>query len=200
MGKLPIFISILILILSNCSCYSAEIESVIIDTPNVEKLQPIITLEKEEKEYKQEGQIPIKKKPLEIENTADNPRLVNITEQQLKALSTIEKRIYSNSFPAQNTIDRLERLELDLFKAIQKGSPTQRIETLKLESTRIALRGTAMTPMMMSTFNTKYINPRGESGAYIEDVGIIDGLIRVWWPDFYAKILEYRRYKEATFY
>lgn len=197
MGKLPIFISILILILSNCSCYSAEIESVIIDTPNVEKREPIITIEKEDK---QDRPITIKRKPLEIENTADNPRLVNITEQQLKALSTIEKRIYSNSFPAQNTIDRLERLELDLFKAIQKGSPTQRIETLKLESTRIALRGTAMTPMMMSTFNTKYINPRGESGSYIEDVGIIDGLIRVWWPDFYAKILEYRRYKEATFY
>lgn len=197
MGKLPIFISILILILSNCSCYSAEIESVIIDTPNVEKREPIIIIEKEDK---QDRPITIKRKPLEIENTADNPRLVNITEQQLKALATIEKRIYSNSFPAQNTIDRLERLELDLFKAIQKGSPTQRIETLKLESTRIALRGTAMTPMMMSTFNTKYINPRGESGAYIEDVGIIDGLIRVWWPDFYAKILEYRRYKEATFY
>jgi hypothetical protein len=197
MGKLPIFISIVILILSNCSCYSAEIESVIIDTPNVEKREPIITMEKEDK---QDRPIPIRRKPLEIENTADNPRLVNITEQQLKALATIEKRIYSNSFPSQNTIDRLERLESDLFKAIQKGSPTQRIETLKLESTRIALRGTSMTPMMMSTFNTKYINPRGETGAYIEDVGIIDGLIRVWWPDFYAKILEYRRYKEATFY
>lgn len=137
----------------------------------------------------------------EIENTADNPRLVNITEQQHRELSTIEKRIYENSFPYENTIDRIERLELDLFKAVQRGTPTQRINTLKLESTKIAIRGTAMTPMMMSTFNTKYINPRDEINSYsTEDVGIIDGLIRVWWPDFYAQVVEYRKYKEATYY
>ena len=136
----------------------------------------------------------------EIENTADNPRLVNITIQQLKDLKNVEKRIYSKSYEGENTIDRLERLELDLFKAIQAGSATQRLNTLKLESTRIALRGTAMTPMMMDTFNTKYINPRGLStNSYEEDVGIIDGLIRLWWPDFYAKLSEYRRWKEANF-
>lgn len=136
----------------------------------------------------------------EIENTADNPRLVNITKEQYRALATIEKRIYKHSYPEENTIDRLERLELDLFHGIQHGSPTQRINTLKLESTRAALRGTAMTPMMNDTFNTKYINPRGEGFAYGDDVGIIDGLIRVWWPDFYAKLSEYRKYKEANFY
>ena len=131
----------------------------------------------------------------EIENTADNPRLVNITAQQLKDLKNVEKRIYDKSFEGENTIDRLERLELDLFQMIQKGSPTNRLNTLKLESMRTAIRGTAMTPMMMDTFNTKYINPRGEGIAYHDDVGIIDGLIKVLWPDFYATISEYRKYK-----
>lgn len=177
MKKLPITAVIIILIFASPACFSDE--TIITKTENTRQFEFYET---------------------EIENTADNPRLVNITEQQKKALCTIEKRIYGNSFPDQNTIDRLERLETDLFKAIQKGTPTQRIETLKLESTRIELRGTAMTPMMMSTFNTKYINPRGEMSSYSDDVGIIDGLIRVWWPDFYAKISEYRRYKEATFY
>lgn len=143
--------------------------------------------------------VPYSTLAFEYENTADNPRLVNLTPQQFKALDTIEKRIYSNAFSYENTIDRLERLELDLFHEIQKGTPTQRINALKLESSRVALRGTPMTPMMDSTFNPKYINPRGES-AYYDDVGIIDGLIRVWWPDFYAKITEYRKYKEANFY
>ena len=143
--------------------------------------------------------LPLSAFALEIENTADNPRLVNLTPQQFKALDNIEERIYSNSFPAENTIDRLERLELDLFHAIQKGSPTQRINTLKIESTRVALRGTAMTPMMQSTFNPRYINPRGET-PYYDDVGIIDGLIRAWWPDFYAKLSEYRRFKEANYF
>ena len=136
----------------------------------------------------------------ELENTADNPRLVNITTQQLKDLKNVEKRVYDKSFEGENTIDRLERLELDLFQMIQKGSPTNRLNTLKLESMRSAIRGTAMTPMMMDTFNTKYINPRGEGITYHDDVGIIDGLIKVFWPDFYATISEYRKYKEANFY
>lgn len=138
---------------------------------------------------------------LDIENTADNPRLVNLTPQQYRALDTIEKRIYNHAYYNDNNMDRIERLELDLFHCIQKGSATQRINTLKIESTKIALRGTAMTPMMMDTFNTRYINPRGENGiAYYDDVGIIDGLIRVWWPNFYNQLSEYRKYKEANFY
>ncbi len=136
----------------------------------------------------------------DIENTADNPRLVNITTQQLKDLKNVEKRIYDKSYEGENTIERLERRELDLFKAIQAGTPTQRLETLKLESMRISIRGTAMTPMMADTFESKYINFHGASyGTYEDDVGIIDGLIRLWWPNFYAKLNEYRKYKEANF-
>ncbi len=135
----------------------------------------------------------------EFENTMDNPRLVNLAPEQFRALDMVEKRIYGNSMGWENTMDRIENLEMDLFHEIQKGTPAQRINALRLESTRIALRGTSMTPMMQSTFNTKYINPYGES-SYYDDVGIIDGLIRVWWPDFYAKLSEYRKFKEANFY
>lgn len=138
---------------------------------------------------------------LEIENTADNPRLVNLCPEQFRALKMVEKRVFSNSFEDENTIDRIERLELAMFDEIRVGTPTQRINSLKLASTAHALRGTALTPRIQSTFNTKYINPRGEDApTYYDDVGIIDGLIRVWWPDIYAKISEYRRYKEANFY
>lgn len=143
--------------------------------------------------------IPFSVCAFEIENTADNPRLVNITAQQYKALDTIEKRIYNNSFYQENTMDRIERLELELFNEIQSGTPTQRINALRLESTRVAIRGTAMTPMMHDAFNTRYINPRGE-GIYHDDVGLIDGLIRAWWPNFYNTLSDYRKYKEANFY
>lgn len=136
----------------------------------------------------------------EIENTADNPRLVNITKEQLKDLKNVEKRIYDKSFENENTIDRLERLELDLFHMIQRGSATERLNTLKLESMRSVIRGTSMTPMMMDTFNTRYINPRGEGYTYHDDVGIIDGLIKTFWPDFYSKLSEYREFKEANYY
>ncbi len=136
---------------------------------------------------------------LDIENTADNPRLVNLTPQQFRTLDMIEKRIYENSFGWENTMDRIERLEMDLFNEIQHGSPTQRLNTLKIESTKIAVRGTAMTPMMEANFNTKYINAKGDI-PYYDGVGIIDGLIRVWWPDLYKQLSEYRKYKEANFW
>ena len=136
---------------------------------------------------------------LKIENTADNPRLVNLSPEQFRCLDVIEKRVYGKSYWDANPVDRVERLEADLFDEVQKGSISQRIRTLRLESTKIALSGTAMTPMMQDTFNTKYINPRGET-KYRDDVGIIDGLIRVWWPNFYDMLTEYRKYKEANFW
>ncbi len=135
---------------------------------------------------------------LEIENTADNPRLVNLTVQQFKALEVMEKRIYRMTFDDDNNIDRIERLEMDYFDEIRKGSAAQRINALKIASGQAAIRGTAMTPMMMDNFNTRFINQHPD--RYYDDVGIIDGLVRLWWPDFYAKITEYRKYKEANFY
>jgi hypothetical protein len=141
--------------------------------------------------------IPYSTFAFEYENTADNPRLVNLTKQQYKWLDTIEKRIYNKAYSDANTIDRLEHIEMDIYHEIQKGSPTKRINDLKIESARIALRGTPMTPMMDSTFNSRYINPRGE--VYYDDVGLIDGFIRLFWPDFYQTLTQYRKYKEANF-
>lgn len=142
--------------------------------------------------------IPAKMQALTIENTADNPRLVNLTIKQYKTLEIMEKRLYNKTFDNDNNLDRIERLELDYFDTIRKGTVTQRINSLKIESGRTAIRGTAMTPMMMDTFNSRYINQHPD--MYHDDVGIIDGLVRLWWPDFYAKVTEYRKFKESNFY
>lgn len=136
----------------------------------------------------------------EYENTADNPRLVNLSPEQYKVLERMEKRLYRNTFDNDNNVDRVERLELELLGEIQTGNISQRLNTLKIESTRAAIRGTAMTPMMESTFNTRYINPRGRDVVYHEDVGIIDGFLRLWWPELYQQVTEYRKYKEANFF
>ena len=137
-------------------------------------------------------------KALEIENTADNPRLVNLTPSQFHALDVMEKRIYRMTFDDDNNMDRIERLEMDYFNEIRKGSAAARINDLKIASGRAAIRGTAMTPMMMSNFNTRYINQHSE--VFHDDVGLIDGFIRLWFPEFYNNIREYRKYKEANFY
>ena len=97
-------------------------------------------------------------------------------------------------------MDRIERLEMDFFDEIQVGSVTQRLKNLKLESSRAAVSGTAMTPMVQDTFNPRYVSSRFTDTSHYNDVGIIDGLIRVWWPDLFAELSEYRKYKEACFY
>ena len=135
---------------------------------------------------------------LDIENTADNPRLVNLTINQYKAIEIMEKRLYNNTFDKDNNIDRIERLELNYFERIREGTVSQRINALKIASGQAAIRGTAMTPMMMETFNSRYINQHPD--IYHDDVGIIDGLVRLWWPNFYARVTEYRKFKESNFY
>ncbi len=137
---------------------------------------------------------------LEYEDTANNPRLVNLSEKQFEYLRSMEKRHYGRAFEYENSIDRIERLEIDYFDEVQKGNISERLKRLRMESTREALSGTAMTPMMQETFNSRYISPRTtDTSHYNNDVGIIDGLIRLWWPDLFAQLKEYRKIKDLTF-
>ena len=137
---------------------------------------------------------------LEYENTADNPRLINLSEKQFQYLREMEKRHYGRTFEYENSIDRIERLEIDYFDEVQKGNISQRLKNLRMESTREAISGTAMTPMMQETFNRKYISPRTtDTSHYNNEVGLIDGFIRLWWPDLFAQLTEYRKMKDLTF-
>ncbi len=136
---------------------------------------------------------------LEYENTADNPRLVNLSEKQHQYLRSMEKRRFGRAYEYENSIDRIERLEIEYFDEVQKGNISQRLKNLRMESTRDAISGTAMTPMMQDTFNRRYISPRTTDTSHYNEVGIIDGLIRLWWPDLYEQLKEYRKIKDLTF-
>ena len=52
---------------------------------------------------------------LEYENTADNPRLVNLSEKQHQYLRSMEKRRFGRAYEYENSIDRIERLEIEYF-------------------------------------------------------------------------------------
>jgi hypothetical protein len=135
----------------------------------------------------------------EYENTADNPRLVNLSEQQYQYLRSMEKRRFGRAYECENSIDRIERLEIEYFDEPQKGNISERLKNLRMESTRDAISGTAMTPMMQSTFNSSYISPRTTDTSHYNEVGLIDGFIRLWWPDLYEDLKEYRKIKDLTF-
>ena len=129
------------------------------------------------------------------EDTYYNGRLVNLAPEQFKALETIEKRLYNQTYDDKTTLDRIEQVELDLYGDIQKGSPITRLNNLKVESMHQALRGTSIPPSMMKHYQNKYI--QNEDYQYHDDVGLIDGFIRLWFPDFYFQLSQYRMYKES---
>ena len=43
----------------------------------------------------------------EYENTADNPRLVNLCPEQYRTLDNIEKRIYNKTYYGENTVSSI---------------------------------------------------------------------------------------------
>ncbi len=129
------------------------------------------------------------------EDTYYNGRLVNLAPNQFKALETMEKRLYNRTYDDKVTIDRIEQLEFDLYGSIQKGSPITRLNNLKVESMHHSIRGTSIPPSMMRNYQNKYI--QNENYEYHDDVGLIDGFIRLWFPDFYAQLSQYRMYKES---
>lgn len=135
----------------------------------------------------------------EYENTSDNPRLVNLSEKQFQYLRSMEKRRFGRAYEYENSIDRIERLEIEYFDEPQKGNISERLKNLRMESTRDAISGTAMTPMMQDTFNSSYISPRTTDTSHYNEVGLIDGLIRLWWPNLYEDLKEYRKIKDLTF-
>ena len=130
----------------------------------------------------------------EIEKTYYNGRLVNIAPEQFKVLETMEKRVYNKTFDDKPTLDRIEQLELDLYGDIQKGSAIGRLNNLKVASMHHAIRGTSIPASMMKNYKTKYLN---NDDGYHDDVGLIDGFIRLWFPDFYAQVSKNRFYKES---
>jgi len=128
-------------------------------------------------------------------DTYYNGRLVNLAPDQFKALETMEKRLYRQTFDDKPTIDRIEQLEFDLYGNIQKGSAITRLNNLKVESMHHAIRGTSIPPSMMRNYQNKYL--QNDKYEYHDDVGIIDGFVRLWFPDFYSELSKYRMYKES---
>lgn len=130
------------------------------------------------------------------EDTYYNGRLINLAPEHFKALETIEKRLYNKTNDDKVTLDRIEQVETDLYGEVQKGSPISRLNKLKVKSMHYSLRGTSIPPSMMKNYQNKYI--QNEEYQYHDDVGLIDGFIRLWFPDFYSQLSQYRMLKESN--
>ncbi len=136
----------------------------------------------------------------DIESAKSQIKKTIFTKEQSKKVAQIEKRHFKNSAIFESDSYRLKRLEDYLLKEnFHNESAQSRIERLELASQKEYFKGTSIPRSMMRSYRTKRINEISEldkadretkkstriSRYDKNDVGIIDGLLRLYAPDLF---------------
>ena len=136
-----------------------------------------------------------------IDNTKVRAPEVKFTPKIEKEISIMEKRHFKN--PPTNETDgyRIARLEDTLMGKVWEYTPLEtRMRRLKLASQRVTLAGTSLPNNLSRIYTQKRIRNDSIELREIEQVGIIDGLLRVYAPDLYEKVRFRNRKKKTTVY
>ncbi|MDD3237456.1 MAG: hypothetical protein PHV37_05095 [Candidatus Gastranaerophilales bacterium] len=121
---------------------------------------------------------------------------INLAPEQIKALCTMEKRLWGKAKDSNDFLSRIEILEHTLGINSPKNTASQRIEALKLASSRNAISGSSIPVMTSRYFRQRDIQTFALNKS--DDVGLIDGLLRAWRPDLYNQLKEYRRQRDEV--
>lgn len=116
---------------------------------------------------------------------------VELSKKDVRALGVMEGRLFQHKSVDETNEYRLSRLENELlYQTHENEDAKKRIERLKIASQKKELTGMAIPLGMSPKFSPNRLN--NDSVPDYESVGIIDGLIKVYFPDAYEKI----RYRE----
>lgn len=124
---------------------------------------------------------------------------IGLTPKMLREVKIMENRHFkSRTDNGESESYRLERLEIELMGRSFTGLPLdERMKTLKIASQKRMLSGTSLPPSVAKYYSPKRINndliqvvPKND------DVGIIDGLMKVYAPDLFRA---YRARKDRQF-
>lgn len=104
-----------------------------------------------------------------------------------KEVRIMEKRHFRNIADSNESPRyRIERLEMELMGRIWAYTPLEtRVRRLKLASSRVALSGTSLPPSLAKQYSPKKIHNDSIQLREREQVGIIDGLLRLYAPKLY---------------
>ena len=111
-----------------------------------------------------------------------------LTPKMLKEIKIMEKRHFKNEANNGETNSyRLERLEIELLGKNYDALPLEnRMKTLKIASQKRMLAGTSLPPSVNRYYSPKRIkNDLINAVPKNDDVGIIDGLLKVYMPDLF---------------
>jgi len=115
---------------------------------------------------------------------------IALEKKDLNDITTMERRHYRNhASEAESNEYRLNRLETTLFgQTFGDMNTKERMRRLRIASQKMFFQGTAMPVKVKS----RYINAGDDVIQLVErdNVGIIDGLLKVYAPQFYEKIQE----------
>ena len=132
----------------------------------------------------------------EIVNAVPNPPDVNFSRKNNKDIATMEKRHFSSVNKFDSDKYRIARLEEHLLGRTWEFLPVdERMRKLKLASQRKMLSGTAIpTSLRRAGFSPKRI-ANDSTPVYNDDnnVGLIDGFLKLIAPDAFASYSEHRK-------
>lgn len=122
----------------------------------------------------------------------------NFTPKVIREIKIMEGRHFKGKLDGETNDYRLKRLEIELMGRSFENLPfEERIKRLKLASSKRVLAGTANLAGFSSSYTPKRIH---NDTIYVvpknDDVGIIDGLMKVYAPDLFA---QYRHIRDRSF-
>ena len=117
-----------------------------------------------------------------------------ITPKMLREIKIMEKRHFKGKIEDESDKYRLERLEIELLGNSYEDIPTKRrMERLKLASQKRMLTGFSIPRNFDPRFTPKKVENDSIEIVKKDDVGIIDGLLKLYAPDFYEHYSQSRR-------
>jgi len=127
----------------------------------------------------------------DIINAKPTPADVEFSQKELHWIEVMEKRHFPRTYPELSDSERLKNLEYELLGRCWKFTPQKtRIDKLKIASTNTMLIGTALPPSIGSSRNVKRMRNDDIQLRKRDNVGLIDGFLRLLNPDLYEKYRE----------
>ena len=127
-----------------------------------------------------------------------SPYQVIFSSKDVRAIEIMERRHFPRTYPEFSDSERLKNLEYELLGKVWEYTPQdERIEKLKLASSNTALIGTALPSSISSKKNAKKLRNTEIQLRQRDDVGLIDGFLRLMSPEKYEL---YRKSADKLYY
>lgn len=133
----------------------------------------------------------------DIINAKPTPPPVQFSKKDRHFIELMEKRHFPRTYPEFSDAERIKNLEFELLGRKWEFLPLDaRMRKLKTASSNTMLIGTALPASISSRINVKRMRNDSVQLRKRDDVGLIDGFLRLLSPEKYEY---YRQYSENMF-